>query len=92
MQASVHNGVMNQQARRCASLLREEKYSMLETSRRTGVSVGYVKQTAKWMGMSVDDRRQTDYFGQLSETSKRWLLGGPAKRCTAVCRLGVIIW
>lgn len=56
--ASVHKGMTEQQACRCASLLREERYSMREISRRTGVSVGYVKQTAKRMGVSIDERRQ----------------------------------
>lgn len=59
VQASAHNGVTEQQACRCVSLLREEKYSMREISRRVKVSVGYVKQTAKRMGVSVDERRQT---------------------------------
>jgi transposase-like protein len=59
VQASVHKGMTEQQACRCASLLREEKYSMREISRRVKVSVGYVKQTAKRMGVSVDERRQT---------------------------------
>ncbi|WP_194757155.1 TnsD family Tn7-like transposition protein [Aliidiomarina indica] len=56
---SAPKGVTDKQARRCAVLLREAKYSMREVSRRVGVSVGYVKQTAKLMGVSIDQRRQT---------------------------------
>jgi len=52
-------GVTDKQAYRCASLLRESTYSMREISRRVKVSVGYVKQTARRMGVSIDERRQT---------------------------------
>ena len=54
-----NKGVTDKQARRCASLLRASTYSMREISRRVKVSVGYVKQAARRMGVSIDERRQT---------------------------------
>ncbi|RTE85506.1 hypothetical protein EYQ95_11350 [Lysobacter sp. N42] len=53
-----YRGVSERQALRCVSMLHQFKFSMREISRRVGVSMSYVKQTAKRLKLPVDERRK----------------------------------